>query len=149
MLIAGEPNEAVKELWADKAFPSFYKSDGGRRVKDLLFQMQPTVVDGQSRFMVYPHKDMRVERVLRKIVRGLSSFHQIETAIDDKRVLIRPAIYNLPESIDISLADEHREEDILRYRFCTLPWEGISSFWVLTFFEQRTFYAIVEDRRDE
>lgn len=146
MLVAGEPNGPVKELWANKASPGFYKANGERRVRDLFLQMKPVVVDGQNRFMVYPHRDERMTRVLRKIVRGLSSFHQIETAIADKRVLIRPAIYEVPESMEVYLANEHREEDIIRYRFCVAPWEDISSFWVLTFFDHRSFYAIVEDR---
>lgn len=115
MLIAGESNDAVKELWVDKASRS---SMGKRRVRDLFVQMQPVVIERQNRFLVYPHEDVRVSRILRKIIRGLSSFHQIETAIPDNRVIIRPALYEIPESMDASLANEHREEDILSYRFC-------------------------------
>jgi hypothetical protein len=35
LLIAGEPSVAVRELWDIKAWPSFGKSDGERRLRDL------------------------------------------------------------------------------------------------------------------
>jgi hypothetical protein len=64
LLIAGEPNAAVHELWKAKAWPSFGKADGKRRLRDLAEQMKPVIVDGQERSAIYPGDDLRVIRAL-------------------------------------------------------------------------------------
>src|SRR6266571_8484988 len=75
LLLAGEPNSAVRELWETTTRRSFEDVDGRRRIKDLVEQFVPIRVEGFNRQMIYPARDNRVRRVLKKIVRGLSHFH--------------------------------------------------------------------------
>jgi hypothetical protein len=143
ILIAGEPNEAVRELWDSEVSRSFSKNDGAKRVHHLAAQMKPVVFENQNRFMIYPYQDPSVVRVLRKIVRGLSSYHGLDTAVSEDRVLIRPGGYSIPESIDVALIREHREQDILRYAFCPIQDGDLSSFWHLIFFDRTDFFAVI------
>jgi hypothetical protein len=117
LLIAGEPNAAVHELWKAKAWPSFGKADGKRRLRDLAEQMKPVIVDGQERSAIYPGNDPRVIRVIRKIIRGLSSFHGLESAVPETRVWADVLKYRLPEELAQNLKFDHREEDICRYEY--------------------------------
>src|SRR3972149_3204933 len=71
LLIAGEPNPPVFELWETTVRRSFSELDGHRRRRDLIDQMVPTQIAGQDRWMIYPARDERVVRVLKKIIRGL------------------------------------------------------------------------------
>jgi hypothetical protein len=143
MLLAGESNSAVKELWVSKLLPSLEEKDGYSRLLALAQQFVPVVVDGQNRSMIYPHNDRQVTNVLRKIVRGLSSFHGLGDAIPDTHVRILPDIYKLPEDFLPTLTHTHREEDVVQYSFGKGDMDGIRSFWRLTFFERRTFLGIV------
>lgn len=147
LLVAGEPNDAVTELWEGKAARSFYEIDGRRRVTELFKQMIPVMVGDQKRWMIYPGKDERVIRVVRKIVRGLSSFHRIESAVQETRVWADVLKFRIPDYLMDSVTFYHREADILRYWYEAYDEGEISSSWLLTFFERRTFVATVE-RRD-
>lgn len=86
LLVAGEPNEAVNELWISKAKRSFREPDGYRRVAELFEQMKPVIIEDKQRWKICPGKDERVMRVIRKIIRGLSHFHGVESAVQDDRV---------------------------------------------------------------
>ena len=44
LLLAGEPNDSVKELWTTKAAPSFSHKDGQRRVLDVYERLVPVQV---------------------------------------------------------------------------------------------------------
>jgi hypothetical protein len=140
----GDTNAAVDELWKAKAWPSFGDDDGERRLRDLAKQMKPVIVDGQERSMIYPGKDAKVIRVIHKIVRVLSSFHGLESAVSEARVWADVLKYRLPEDLAQDLKFEHREEDICRYKYGVVADPGIDSLWILTFFEKRTFIAVAK-----
>ena len=67
MMLAGNPNNAVNELWHGPVTRSFEYKDGHRRSRDLVEQL---VVDSTKQAKIYPGNDRRVMRVLRKIVRA-------------------------------------------------------------------------------
>jgi hypothetical protein len=54
LALAGEPNEARRELWETTIRRSFEKSDGSRRVRDLIKILRPVEIDGNIRHKVYP-----------------------------------------------------------------------------------------------
>ena len=85
MLVAGDSNAAVLELWP-KAGRSFYHLDGRRRATDLWKMLVPVMVDGEDRKMIFPARSEAVLRVLRKIVRGLAHHHGLATAIPESSV---------------------------------------------------------------
>jgi hypothetical protein len=88
LLVAGESNVAVQEIWEATTRRSYRKADGRRRLQDLVDRMVPVQVEGLKRWMIYPARDERVLRVLRKIVRGLSHFHGVGSAVPEERVWV-------------------------------------------------------------
>ena len=111
--IAGDPNQARKEVWEEGVEPSFTKSDGYRRVNDLFSKMKPVKIRGTDRYVVYPGEDSRVLRVIRKIIRGLSDYHNIESAIPEDRVWCDILKYEVPSEILSQMKEVHRESDVI------------------------------------
>ena len=87
LLIAGDPNDEVRETW-ETVERSFGYDSGQKWVWNLYESMYPVSIDGQTRHKVYPYRDERVNLVLRKIVRGLSAYHEIGNQIPDDRVWV-------------------------------------------------------------
>ena len=147
LLLAGEPNDSVKELRTTKATASFSHKDGRRRVLDIYKRLVPAKVENVDRHMIYPGQDERVIRIIRKIVCGLSHHHGIESQIDPSRVVADVLRYSVPEELWQEGAFHERESDIFRYWFRRYDDENekdLSSLWILTFFDRRTFIAVVD-----
>ncbi len=144
LALAGEPNPSRQELWETKIVRAFRDQlDGHRRISDLLRIVKPASVDGEDRHMVYPAEDPRVLRVVKKIVRGLSHHHRIESALSESRVWVDIMKYRVPEEFLPEFEYAHREQDIVEYRFTVPGSHGIASAWLVTFFQRVTFVAIV------
>jgi hypothetical protein len=62
-----------------------------------------------------------VLRIIRKIVRGLSHYHGVETAVPDDRVLADVLRHAVPPGVLDGVVFEHREEDICRYTYQVDP----------------------------
>jgi hypothetical protein len=148
LALAGEPNDARRELWETTIRRSFRKKDGTRRVGDLIQIMRPFEMDGRARHKVYPGEDERVIRVVKKIIRGLCHHHHIMSAIPEKRVWVDVLKYQIPKEFLSVMAYEHREHDIAEYRYQVLQEYGIHSAWVITFFQRVTFIGIVSMSED-
>ena len=147
LLLAGEPNDSVKELWTTKTTASFSHKDGRRRVLDVYKQLVPVKVENVDRHIIYPGQDERVIRIIRKIVCGLSHHHGIESQIDPSRVFVDVLRYSVPEELWQEGTFYERESDIFRYWFRKYDDENekdLSSLWILTFFDRRTFIAVVD-----
>ena len=143
LVLSGEPNAAVQELWETTARRSFHEVDGRRRLQDLLDRMVPVQVEGQDRWMIYPARDERVLRVLRKIVRGLSHFHGVESAVSEERVWVDVMKYRIPEELVADIKFHHREPDVCEYWYEAYDDGEVSSVWLLRFFERRVFVGSV------
>ena len=143
LLLAGETNAAVQELWETTARRSFSEVDGHRRLHDLANTLVPVKVEGQDRWKVYPAKDERVVRVLKKTVRGLSHFHRVETAVAEERVWVDVMKYRIPDKFVREIKFNHREPDVCEYWYEALDEGELSSVWLLRYFEKRTFIAAV------
>src|SRR6266849_3005008 len=72
---------------------------------------------GPGRYMVFPATDERVLRVLRKVVRGLSHYHRIETAVSDNRVTIDVLKYAIPHGFVQPSDWRHRDPRIIEYLY--------------------------------
>lgn len=142
MLVATGPNELAYKLWSTTIRRSFKQSDGQRRLLDLWESMVPVIVEGEPRSMIYPGRHDRVLRVLRKIVRGLSHYHDVETAVTEDRVWVDVLKYQIPPELAEEVQFQHREPDVFQYWYehCD-PKEELSSVWLLKFFETRLFIA--------
>ena len=144
LLIAGDPNAAVRALWNTKTDRSFRQVDAWKRLADLQSQMKPR----GSRYIVYPGQDSKVMRIVRKIIRGLCHHHGIMSPVSDERVWADVLKYVVPPQFLKSMICEHREKDIFEYRYQVLKEAGIHSCWLLTFFERRTFIGMVSMSQD-
>jgi hypothetical protein len=142
MLMAGDSNEAVQELW-QKAQRSFDEDDGERRVTELHRMMVPVKVAGEDRCMIFPGRDERVLRVVRKIVRGLAYHHSLGTAISENRVWTDVLKYPIPVGLLESVTLLRPEHDIFQYWFEATSNDEISSIWYLRFFDKRIFVASI------
>jgi hypothetical protein len=147
LLLAGEPNDSVKELWTTKAAPSFSYKDGRRRVMGVYERLVPVQVENVDRHMIYPGQDERVIRIIKKIVCGLSHHHGIESRIDPSRIFADVLRYTVPEELWLKGNFYECESDIFRYwfrRYEDASDKDLSSLWILTFFDWRTFIAVVD-----
>ena len=86
LMMAGEANDAVTDLWSGKTRRALRDVDGYRRASDLLSIMEEAQVRGVVRHKIFPARDPRVLRVVRKIVRGLVYHHGLGAAVPDTAV---------------------------------------------------------------
>jgi hypothetical protein len=146
LLLAGEPNEPVRELWSTSIRRSLNEKDGLRRASDLVERFVPVTVDGEHRKMIYPGEDPRVIRIIKKIVRGLSHHHGIEDGVDDERIRADVLRFSVPDELWSTGTFCKRGSDIFRYWYKRYGKDDkeLSSLWILTFFDRRDFVAIVD-----
>ena len=147
LLMSGEPNPPVIELWEGKVDRSFKKKDGKRRLSDLAQLMVPVEVDGVKRSMIYPGKDPKTMRVIRKIVRGLC-YRQNLPVPREEQIAANIMSFAVPPMILQEMRFEHWEEDIVTYRYLATNDPHFSSFWLITFYERTPFWAIVSRHGD-
>ena len=126
--------------------PSLDESDGFRRAKDLAERFVPVIVDGRERNMIYPGEDERVIRIIKKIVRGLCHYHQVEDGIDDARIRVDVLRYSVPGDLWSTGTFYKRGSDIFRYWYTRFDDDEreLRSLWILTFFDRREFIAVVD-----
>ena len=108
----------------------------------------PTKVAEKGRHIVYPGKDERVLRVIRKIVRGLYHYHRVMSPVCDNQVWADILKYIMPQKFLDLMENHHREQDIFEYRFAVLNQAEIHSVWLLTFFQRSTFIAGVNPSKE-
>ncbi len=148
LVIAGDPNEARRELWETTIRRSFNEKDSIRRLRDLVEISHPVEIEGNDRHMVCPGQDDRILRIIKKIIRGLCHHHGVMSAVTEGRVWADILKYQIPEEFLSEMAYEHREQDIVEYRYKVLRADGIDSVWVITFFQNVTFIGIVSMSED-
>lgn len=144
LIISGESNAAVHELWQTSVRRSIEQIDGHRRLSNIVSQMVPVEAAGEQRWMVYPARDESVLRVLKKVViRGLSHFHGLESAVPDERVWVDVMRYRIPDYLLSETKFLHREADICEYWYESYGEGELSSVWFLRLFEKREFVASI------
>jgi hypothetical protein len=142
LLLAGKKNSVVTELW-ETTRHSFDKIDGRRRLNDLFIQLKPVETLEGNRYIVYPGKDQRVMRIVRKVVRGLCYHHHVKWPVSDQQVWSDVMKFVIPQQCLDEMKQSQIERDIIEYRYQVLNESGIHSAWLLTFFERCTFIALV------
>ena len=93
--------------------------------------------------MIYPDRDERVLRVVRKIIRGLSHFHEIESAVSEDRVWVETLKYRIPKELTDSIQFHHCEQDVIQYWYESYKEDDYSSVWFLKVYERCMFVAAV------
>jgi hypothetical protein len=143
LLLSGEATPAVRELWAGKTRRSFAQLDGRRRLRDLVEKLVPMEMPEGERHMIYPGRDPRVMRVVRKVIRGLSHHHRLRSPLSDAQVWADVQQFLVPPQFDAGMTQSHVEEDVLQYQFWLLDDDDFHTCWVLRFFNRTAFFGIV------
>lgn len=143
ILVAGEPNASATELWDGPTRRAFAQIDGVRRAREIFALMEPVPELGGERYKIYPARDERILRTVRKIVRGLAHFHGIQSAIRDNEIVADVMRYTLPDETIEAMQYHHAEPDVLQYAFVNLgAGPDVRSLWILRFFERTSFVAV-------
>lgn len=151
ILVAGEANEAVTELW-QTAMRGFRQTDGKRRFLDFEAQLQLVEVENAKRHMVYPGQDERVVRVIKKIIRGLCHYHKLLSPIPESQVWADISKFKIPIEYLEMMQEYSYEPEIVSYKYFLFDevnedredgLELLHSFWLITFFQRTTFIASV------
>jgi hypothetical protein len=146
LALAGDPpNAARREIWPI-ILRSLDKEDGPRRVREMAAAMQPIQTPEGERHKVYPGRDKRVLRVVRKIVRGLCHYHHIDTGVAESRVTVEILTYRPPPELLSAMNYDHREPDIAEYWYSV--WDDddttpVLATFLLRFYERTPFMAWV------
>lgn len=145
LIVAGDANDVVRDLWNGKVLRSFRELDGRRRINDLWQQMQSVETPSGERRLIFPANDDRFLRILKKIVRGLH-FHELSRDVSDGMVHVDLLRWKIPQEFIEPMPTLHRESDVFEYQFelfdafTDIP---MSSAWLLRFFETRQFIGCV------
>ena len=148
LIISGDPNQAVHEKW-ETVLRSFEKPSGKKWVLDLYEAMIPTETESGPRQMVYPHKDHRVNLVLRKIVRGLSAYHGLGKSIPDENVWVGYVPDTLPHPVRTEMLNYSLGDDFVQYGYALFDEEiEIRSGWLIRFYGSRDFIGMISTSGD-
>ncbi|CAN7636470.1 hypothetical protein LJR234_005062 [Mesorhizobium amorphae] len=147
--IAGTANAAVVELWDGPIRRSLGLGDGPRRAADMMRIMTPAT-ERPGMFRIYPGKDERILRSVRKIIRGLSFHHELRWPLDDDQVFCDVLRAPVPTAILSQMIQADAEPDIIDYRYATVTDSpGIRSGWLLRFYERTVFIGMVFESAQE
>jgi len=145
---AGDFNQPAEELFQGKIKRSFNRPAGMKRIRDLLTISESVEVDGCARLKIYPAKDRRVLRIIRKFVVGLSYYHGIETALNEERIFADVLRFRIPDEYLARLHHEEPEADVIDYWYGIRTEPGIHSVWVFRFYGRTPFVALVSESED-
>jgi len=143
MLLSGAPTPAVRELWEGKVRRSFTYRDGKKRARDLAELIVPVTTREGARHMIFPGKDERVLRVVRKTVRGLCHHHGLLSPVRDGQVLAVINEFEIMPEFLAKMTQGGSQADVLDYRLGLVEEEEIHSGWLLTYYGRTPFLCIV------
>ncbi len=118
---------------------SFQKIDGKKRASEVLKQ----IVNTQEGDKIFPLKDEGFNLILRRIVRGLSHHHELESEVRDERVVCVPAKYEIPPAFRAQITWHTISEGFFKYGYASVSESGVASFWDLRFSTHIRFYGVV------
>lgn len=147
LMLCGEANQVAEELFNSDVTRALHNKDGKRRVSDLWEIMRSVQTPTGDRRAIYPAVDLRFLRVLKKIVRGLHFHHHLGRLISNEMVRVKLLTFVIPQEFVEIAPIFHFESDIFSYQvfdFSDVDEMPMSSFWTLTFFENKKFVAYVK-----
>ncbi|MGA2966387.1 MAG: hypothetical protein ABSD64_09250 [Terriglobales bacterium] len=148
VLCGPDPTPARKQLW-ERSVRSFERPlHGEKEVRSITAQFvaSPILNELGSPYQrIFPHKDPRVVRVLKKIVRGLEHFRTGDVIPED-RVEMHPSTFPLPAAYQDDLTEVFVVPSVFSahaFFFSGTDASDMHSLWVLEFFESARFYAMI------
>jgi hypothetical protein len=148
MLLAGEPNDIVADIWSGPMLRSLALPDGRRRALDLIKIMRPAFDIALGAYRIFPAEDERVLRIVRKIIKGLSIHHNMPTPAVDGAIDVDVLRTPFPEELQSALDFRTAHPSVCRYGYFVFdPGSEFGSVWLLTFYERTQFWGVVRSRR--
>jgi hypothetical protein len=93
--------------------------------------------------MIFPGRDERVVRIVRKVIRGLSYHHALRWPLSDRQVWVDIQKFVVPPEFDAEMTKAHLDADVFEYRYAVIDDQHFHSCWVLRFFGRTPFFGIV------
>jgi len=128
------------ELWADVT-KSFKREKGGKG-DFIAFDEQLEEVgkwpDGTPMHRVYPGRNDRVLKVVRKIMRGLTHHRDESQIIADERVIAAIIVKPVPSDVETVLEEVYRVPNVANCRACFFTAErstNLHSVWAIKLLE--------------
>lgn len=144
IVMSGDANPSVREVWEGPIRRSLEKVDGHRRALDVFKLMKPVPELDGDRYKIYPGHDPRILRTVRKIVRGLISHHGLPPVYENDAVQVDVVTEPIPPELLSEMTTAHAETDILAYGYVEEVVDTEQhSVWLLSFYERTLFLAIV------
>jgi hypothetical protein len=146
ILMCGEANELASEKWFGPVSRSFDHASGPRWVRDLFELLEPVNTPDGLRYMVYPERDERVMRVLRKIIRGLCAYHKLGAAIAGNQVLAMVKRFEIPPAFRDQFVRKSLGTDFCWYSYSDQRGQDGGEFhsaWEIEFYGRTRFFCIV------
>lgn len=141
--VAGEASSPVTSLWEKKISRSLNERDGRRRAWELMNISERVDIEGKQHLRIFPARDQRVLRVIRKCIRGLSFLEDPHRVPNESRIWVDILRYSLPDGFEADLNMRGAERHIVEYGVLRDPVDGLESVWLFRFFSRTPFIASV------
>ena len=136
--VGGYNSPIVNELFYDKVHPSFSKGKSLRHLNQLWTNMNEINTLNGKRHIIYPTRDKKFVRILKKIFSGLSFYH-FRNYIPKENINVDVLKDEIPKFI-IEANWYNIVPEVFEYIFGSyITDEGYVSLWMVKFFENRYY----------
>ena len=146
--MCGEPNEQANEMWYGPISRSFEHRSGSRWIRDLRELMVPVETTDGPRHKIYPLRDERVTRILKRIVRGLCQWEEIGTKITNEQVFVTVEWFEVPPAFRDQFKRKSLGDDFCWYSYSDQRGQDGGEFhsvWEIEFYGRTRFFCIVSE----
>lgn len=143
MIAIWDPERTVIDNRYAKMKRSFSKRDGVRRLSEFAAQMISKKTPKGERETIYPTRDPKCNLILRRIVRGLSHFHEFGSPIADTRVRCGVMLWTIPDAFRSSFTWHEIAPGFCRYAYSIVGDENLHSFWLIRFSKHIEFFGAI------
>jgi len=142
LVFGGHNNEIVNELYHDKVYPSFSERKSMRHFWQLVDSMEEIDTSSGKKHIIFPIKDIKFERVLRKIFRGLGYKH-FRCCLSKEHIKVGVFQYQMPEFLKKEKWYNCVPEVFSYIFYIFLVDDGLFSCWLFKFFESRYYWGTI------
>lgn len=140
LVLGGKNTETVNELYNNNVYPSFSKKKSLRHFWQLVDSMENIDTSDSKRHIIYPMKDIKFERILRKIFCGLGYKH-FSCCVPKENIKVDVLKYQVPEFLTKLNWFKIVPEVFEYFFYIYLVDEGFISCWLIKFFESRYYWG--------
>jgi hypothetical protein len=101
-------------------------------------------LDPTGAWTIYPGREPRILRIVNKIIRGLSCYHNLRWPLSDRDVLCTLWPYQSDPGFDVAWDWNVIRAGVFDYSFATDVDRDCESLWALSFFGRVNFLGCVQ-----